>query len=155
MSCWEKYIVLSSNDHSDFFPQNKQNNFSYLIDPPLELKGTWTIGLSDILVEFDNFKDTDIKQPGGGHIVLDIFLEQTSGTIFNGRESTLLCQVTFNVRNRLCKTVHVHYDNPHMTLLKSPTLDRLDVVIKVASPENLSFEEGSSTRATLVLRKVH
>lgn len=150
----EKYIFVSNEDSIDYFPENTPTKFTSLVNLPLEIYGTWMIGLCEIFVEFDTFKETkDIHQPGGGHVIFDVFLRQATGTMLNGQESNIIRRVTGFLRNRILHTYHVIFDNPYFVKLKGNSLAKLEVDIKMVHPENLAFRSKTSTRATLLVKK--
>lgn len=150
----ERYIVISSDDLLDYFPENSPTKFTTLVDPPLDISGTWVVGLCDIFVEFDTFKESKIKQPGGGHVIFDVFLSQSTGTVLFGRECSLLRRVTCLLKNRMLHTYHVTFDNPYLVKLNGSSLSKLEMDIKMVYPSSLSFRSKSSTSATLVVRKI-
>lgn len=140
------YIVMTSKDSVQFFPANNGTQFTTILNTPLDLCGRWDIGLKQILVE--------LQSPASRKelIVFDVFLRQASGCIVGGVESMLLRRLFVWVMQG-DHQVTSSFESCDMVPVRLPHLDRLEVIIKLINPTNLSFNTQATTHATLILAR--
>lgn len=156
MSKNAKYIVVSSKDSKDYFPSNSSENFTVIVDPPLELDGQWNVGLKEIMVRFSTEGSCELDwalKSGESHLMFDVFLSQTTGTLLAGAESMLLRRVMAYPPKKKVKSIHVLYDSPQMSPLRCKNINRLDFFIKPVTMDAKSFGSCAHVYATVVLSK--
>jgi len=146
MNCEKKVILVSSDIALDYFPGNNQNTFTYIFNSPINLEGNWEFSLRDIVITLSN--EVNDTNP----ILVDVELDQITGNVRGGVESTVLKRVIFNpVQGD--KSISASFNHSDGVVIRTPYLDRLDFVIIPVRPKNLSFDPLAAVYITLVLEK--
>jgi len=79
-------------------------------------------------------------------------LDQITGNVREGVESTVLKRVIFNPRKD-AKSISASFNHSDGVKIRTPYLDRLDFVIIPVVPKVLSFDPRAAVYITLVLEK--
>ena len=141
-----QYLVLSSKDSTQYFPQNSSEHFTSLLNVPLDLSARWSMGLRQIICHLET-------PPSRKELLLfDVYLSQVSGCILNGSESMLLRRVFAWVKKGE-KSIAVHFESCDMMPIKTPYIDKIELILIPVLPQNFSFDNSRATHATLVLEK--
>lgn len=148
MICEKKVILVSSDYALEFFPMNNQNTFTYIFNSPINLEGNWEFSLRDIVITLsDKVNDTT-------PILVDVELDQITGNVRGGVESTVLKRVIFNPRKG-AKSISASFNHSDGVKIRTPYLDRLDFIITPIQPKVLSFDPRAAAYITLVLEKCY
>lgn len=146
------YLVVSSKDSLQFFPSNKANHFTTLLSTPLDLSGTWNVGLKEIVFNVNGSLSSprNVRE----YLMFDVYLSQASGCILSGVESMLLHRFFYPI-SKGEKTVAVSFNSVNMIPLKSSYIDRTDIIIKqVTDTSVMSVDEEATAHATLLLERL-
>jgi len=148
MICEKRVILVSSDYALEFFPMNNQNTFTYIFNSPINLEGNWEFSLRDIVITLrDKVNDTN-------PILVDVELDQITGNVRGGVESTVLKRVIFNPRKG-AKSIAASFNHSDGVKIRTPYLDRLDFIITAIQPKVLSFDPQTAVYITLVLEKCY
>ena len=143
----EHTIVLSSNDSSRYFHQNKPEHFVCILSSPIEIKGNWRLCLKALSFELEQAAED------GEPMIFDVFMPQTSGTIFRGQESMLLSRV-YTQPTPGKKRQILTFDPWDSAPIRLDKLGRIELIIKGVTPDQFpTLDPGTQTYATLVLRQ--
>lgn len=143
------FLVVSSKDSLQFFPNNKPTYFTTVLSTPLDLSGSWSIGLTEIV--FDVIQPNQNNHNLRHYLLFDVYLSQSSGCLLAGIESMLLRRF-FHPIKKGETTVAVDFTSVNMMPLKSAYLDRLEIIIKPVDNENILVNEQVTAHATLILQ---
>lgn len=140
----KKNIVISSKDSIDFYSLNTQTHFTHILNKPIAISPYAKIALRQIVITLS----APITSPNP--VILDLFLEQITGNIYKGSESTLLKRVIFDPKQS--STILAHsFSQLDFVKLKSTHICQLDFTIKTVIPQNLSFDQQAPSLITLAL----
>jgi len=143
----EHTIVVSSNDSSRYFPQNKPEHFVCILSCPIEIKGNWRVCLKALSFELEQ------AAADGEPVIFDVFMTQTSGTIFRGQESMLLSRVYTQLTPGKKRQI-LAFDTWDSAPIRLDKLGRIELIIKGVTPSQfLTLDPTTHTYATLVLRQ--